>query len=330
MTAAEKSPAMSGGFSKIMQHKMKLNPESFGMISRKEKIFEIRLNDSKRKCINAGDNIRFTDGKNNKTLVALVKETKTAKDFIELFTITDPTLAGWSPGTTVKQAAADMARYYSSEDIQKFGVLAIAIEVTGDVSNSLRESIKRDLPNFPEEIIDEWLLSFAEYEGWPPYESKNPERWLRILTLDLHTWQRATWNKVNIKPFSIRWSTAAIKCLEDMQKCYLYNIDNAYSNLKKTGNGYRRFENALRYLLENGTFPKPIILKKEYEFGIFRGHSVMDGNHRLLALTVANAIHKELSGANQEQINEHATKLNIKNIIALKNTHDIWIADFNN
>jgi hypothetical protein len=30
------------------------------------------------------------------------------------------------------------------------------------------DQISEVLPNFPEEVIEQWLLPFAEDEGWPP------------------------------------------------------------------------------------------------------------------------------------------------------------------
>ncbi len=30
------------------------------------------------------------------------------------------------------------------------------------------QDIKKDLPNFPDEVIIDWLLPFANKLGWPP------------------------------------------------------------------------------------------------------------------------------------------------------------------
>ena len=53
-----------------MIHKMNLNPEPFEMIRNGQKTIELRLNDEKRRMINVGDMIEFTQtetGENRKS-----------------------------------------------------------------------------------------------------------------------------------------------------------------------------------------------------------------------------------------------------------------------
>ena len=44
------------------------------------------------------------------------------------------------------------------------------------------EQIKEDLPNFPDEVIVDWLLPFAMTDGWPP---RRMSRWENLLPHDL-------------------------------------------------------------------------------------------------------------------------------------------------
>ena len=53
-----------------MIHKMNLNPEPFEMIRNDQKTIELRLNDEKRRMINVGDMIEFTQTETGENLPA--------------------------------------------------------------------------------------------------------------------------------------------------------------------------------------------------------------------------------------------------------------------
>lgn len=67
--------------------------------------------------------------------------------------------------------------------------------------------IKDTLPNFPDEVIKEWLLPFAESEGWPPQLGSDGvalNRWRYLLGLrPFGLLQRLDWKK-EYKHISIR------------------------------------------------------------------------------------------------------------------------------
>lgn len=50
-----------------------------------------------------------------------------ANGFEDLFTKFNPVLAGWEIGDTPMKCAKDMSEYYSEEDQEKYGVLAIEV-----------------------------------------------------------------------------------------------------------------------------------------------------------------------------------------------------------
>ena len=62
------------------------------------------------------------------------------------------------------------------------------------------DTIKKDLPNFPNEVIRDWLEPLAKGQGlgWPPPEQS---RWTKIfLNEPLDFWQNTIWNKEKINP----------------------------------------------------------------------------------------------------------------------------------
>ena len=62
----------------------------------------------------------------------------------------------------------------------------------------LKTRIIEDLPNFPVDVIEQFLLPYAEDFGWPPGKrERDPNNnWKYILRKnDLTYWQKVKWNK---------------------------------------------------------------------------------------------------------------------------------------
>jgi hypothetical protein len=60
-------------------------------------------------------------------------------------------------------------------------------------AETIRRAIKRDLPLFPDEVVDTWLLPIAEDAGWPPVPFS---RWDRILLQrPVAFWRNLRWEK---------------------------------------------------------------------------------------------------------------------------------------
>lgn len=110
-----------------MKHNMKLHNGPFQSIKNKTKIVEMRLNDEKRQCINIGDMIEFenriTKEIINVSVIGLIK----FNDFQELYNSFDKVLLGYDDEEDANYL--DMEQYYSKEDIVKYGVLAILINL---------------------------------------------------------------------------------------------------------------------------------------------------------------------------------------------------------
>lgn len=110
-----------------MTHNMKLNEIPFAKIKNKTKTIELRLYDEKRRKIKVGDSICF----NSKTdkLIATVKALHIFCSFEELYSALPLDKCGYSNEEIATASPDDMLQYYSKEQIKKYGVVGIEIEV---------------------------------------------------------------------------------------------------------------------------------------------------------------------------------------------------------
>ena len=74
-----------------MKHEMKLNNEPFECIKNGTKTIELRLNDEKRKLLNIGDKIEFTNITNNEKLLVKIENLYYFSSFEELYKKSVPT-----------------------------------------------------------------------------------------------------------------------------------------------------------------------------------------------------------------------------------------------
>jgi ASC-1-like (ASCH) protein len=106
-------------------HRMKLQPNPFGKIKDGSKTIEIRLNDEKRQLINIGDEIIFTlatnELENIRAKVIRLSKFPTFKDLCMAF-------PPEQYGSESQEEYVAMYKYYSREDEQKYGVLAIEVK----------------------------------------------------------------------------------------------------------------------------------------------------------------------------------------------------------
>ena len=111
-----------------MTHRMNLNSAPFELIKSGHKTVEMRLNDEKRRLIKIGDKIEFSSRENGEKLLTRVVNLTKFKGFCELYAHFDKRSLGY-----FENEDADpyhMSKYYSQEDIDKHGVLAIEITLT--------------------------------------------------------------------------------------------------------------------------------------------------------------------------------------------------------
>lgn len=113
-----------------MIYEMKLRNEPFLKMASGEKTVELRLFDEKRRKLNIGDKIIFTNtSDDSEKLAVCIKALYRYGTFEELFAEVSPTRCGFSNGETVNGATSEMKKYYSEEQIRDYGVLGIKIEL---------------------------------------------------------------------------------------------------------------------------------------------------------------------------------------------------------
>ncbi len=112
-----------------MKHDMKLKAIYFDKIKTGEKIYEIRLNDEKRRLINVGDVLIFNKEPELKEKIATeVKELVYFNSFEELLNTLPVEKIGFK--SMDKQSIKDVyCQFYSKEDENKYGVVAIKVQV---------------------------------------------------------------------------------------------------------------------------------------------------------------------------------------------------------
>jgi hypothetical protein len=136
------------------------------------------------------------------------------------------------------------------------------------------DDLRKDLPNWPLAVLEDWLLYFAREPdlGWPPPEPLGNHRWSGILGhRPLSWWKKVTWKKekatcglLNLCPRS-RQLTQMIH-----DEIHAGTADNVES---------RRYKIQVQYILEHGVFLNALIAMRSQD-----GLLVLDGYHRVAAL----------------------------------------------
>lgn len=136
-----------------MVHSMKLYASPFNKISSSKKTVELRLYDEKRRNINIGDRIVFSNSdEEDKKIAVTVKALYRYASFKELFEEIPIEKCGNSSDMTIDEVIDGLRTYYSEEEEKQYGVLGIKIEIA-------------DLQQVMKEMEE---LAMAEYEHYFP------------------------------------------------------------------------------------------------------------------------------------------------------------------
>ena len=106
---------------------MNLAPKPFKSIAEGRKTVEMRLYDEKRSAISVGDEIEFKNIETHATIRCVVLELTRYKTFDDLYAHFDKLAIGYGENETADPK--DMLAYYSPEQIEKYGALAIVIKL---------------------------------------------------------------------------------------------------------------------------------------------------------------------------------------------------------
>lgn len=111
-------------------HNMKLYTEPFTLIREGNKNIEVRLNDEKRKEIQIGDEIIFSnyDNPNEQIKVKVVNLSK-FNTFSELYSSFPNEKFGHKKEITLEKQIENIKKIYSEEKEKKYGVLGIHIKL---------------------------------------------------------------------------------------------------------------------------------------------------------------------------------------------------------
>lgn len=110
-----------------MIHKMKLKDKPFKLIKEEIKTIELRLYDEKRKLLNVGDVIEFTNIDTKEVIKVEILQLHRFNNFQELYKHFAKTSMGY--GENEMADPTDMEEYYSKEEQQEYGVVGIEIEL---------------------------------------------------------------------------------------------------------------------------------------------------------------------------------------------------------
>ena len=106
---------------------MNLNPRPFEAVKSGRKTVEMRLNDERRRYLDKGDFILFTNTETGEELFVKVNGRVEYPSFEELYKHHDKTSIGYGENDVADPG--DMLEYYTQEQIDKHGALALLIEV---------------------------------------------------------------------------------------------------------------------------------------------------------------------------------------------------------
>ena len=109
---------------------MRLNPAPLKKIKAGQKKYELRLYDKKRRKLNKGDFIEFTNTENDQEqLMVKVEELKLFESFEELYGELSLLEFGYSQEDLSTASPKDMESYYSQRKQEKYGVVGIRLSL---------------------------------------------------------------------------------------------------------------------------------------------------------------------------------------------------------
>jgi len=130
--------------------------------------------------------------------------------------------------------------------------------------------IQKDLPGWPDEVVEEWLHFYANDIGWPPPEPLGG-RWNDILgSRPLSWWNNVTWKKETV--------TCWPEKLSSKSRAIVNSTIKEVAKAPAEDETRKRVKRAMDYILDNGAFPNAMAAMR-----VPTGLQFVDGNHRMSA-----------------------------------------------
>jgi len=148
---------------------------------------------------------------------------------------------------------------------------------------ALKQQAKSMLPNMPDDVFDSWLLPIIkDHNDWPYSNIRSPHpslQWSQYFGLfTLSNISNCLWHRMTL--------TFDMGCLDPISNETIDTlIQKHVHNLDRTGrfnvrNSKMRFFGFVEFIQRTSSIPAPII-----GINTDNGLSILDGNHRLAALT---------------------------------------------
>jgi hypothetical protein len=137
--------------------------------------------------------------------------------------------------------------------------------------------LKEALPNFPDEVLEDWLLTYAKSEGWPPpLDSAGfpMARWRYLLGLrSLAELQALSWTLEERVLGLEELAAGQANKIVSLLKAAVKKERNEYSAI---GDSEARIARIVQHVKASGRLPKaPTLIDSG------KGLEIMDGNHRV-------------------------------------------------
>jgi hypothetical protein len=142
------------------------------------------------------------------------------------------------------------------------------------------EDIQKDLPDWPEDVVEQWLHYFANEVDcrWPPPEPLGNHRWHRLLGgKPLSWWKSVTWEKEKAKCDLASLTAKARADVNDI----IAEMDTKTADASTQ----RRVSQPWVYIKDKGVFPRALVTMKKRD-----GLSLIDGTHRMAAFQMLQGL----------------------------------------
>lgn len=134
---------------------MKLNESPFKKVASGRKTMELRLYDDKRRLLNISDRIIFTNiAKPTQKIAVIIKSLHRYASFEELLAEIPLEKLGNDTEETPESVAHAMKKYYTDDQIKRYGVLGIGIEII-DTEETEKQKKEQEENKFERMVPDE-------------------------------------------------------------------------------------------------------------------------------------------------------------------------------